>query len=826
MKDRLLAGVSVQNASFHFDKLYDYRVPAAYETSLRPGCRVLVPFGRGGQVRQGIVWSLHREPDPDTDSTPYKEIAAVLDAEPLVGPQMMQLAEYMKAHTFCTLFDAVKTMLPAGINLKTTAYYRAPDPFDLPEGTDLPEPDDETEQQVLAYLQNRKGAVKKQVILTDLGLATDSDLLEQMAKDGKLIRETAAERPVGDATVRMVRMADGYGTEEALEDYPGKLTEKQRAVATELIRIGTCSVKELLYFTGVGESVIKNLIRKDLLVLYDKEVFRRPYDKDRTDTAPIQLTPEQDAAFQGLSASLNGDGGAALLYGVTGSGKTQVYLRLIDEVLPTGRGVIVMVPEISLTPQTLNLFYARYGPTVAVFHSALSAGERLDEWKRVKQGQAKIAVGTRSAVFAPMERLGLVIMDEEQEDTYQSDMTPRYHARDIARFRCAQDHALLVLASATPSLESYARAQNGTYDFYELKERYGTANLPEVVMADMREERSAGNRTVLSRILVRSLTATLEDGKQAILLMNRRGYNTYAACEACGEVVTCPNCSISLTYHRANNRLMCHYCGYSVPFTHRCSSCGADEVRYSGKGTQKVEEELGELFPQARILRMDADSTMQKNAYDEKLDAFRNGDYDILLGTQMVAKGLDFERVTLVGVLSADQELFNDDFKSAERTFDLLTQVVGRSGRGRYPGKAIIQTLDPQNDVIQFARSQDYPSFFQNEIQLRRLLAYPPFCALFTIRFRGRNPDRVQAAAAHFLEQLQEASKGDYRDVKLTVFGPMPERVVKVSGQYHYRLVLKCHNNARSRALLADLITQFGRSRGNSGISIVVKPER
>ena len=824
MSNPLLAGISVQNASFHFDKLYDYVVPAAYETSLLPGCRVLVPFGRGGQVRQGIVWSLHRAPEPECN-TSYKEIAAVLDAEPLADPHMMKLAEYMKAHTFCTLFDAVKTMVPAGINRKTNVYFCVPE---TPPENAAGEPDaDSLEGKILQYLRARKGAVKKQVLLTDFGLSAESDLPDRMAKDGLLLREVGADRPVGDATIRMVRMADGLDTEEALEELADKRTPKQDAVLTELLRIGTCSVKELCYFTGVTEAVIKNLEKKGLVTFYEKETFRRPYDLKQTDTDPIDLTPEQQAAFNGLSADLREGGKTALLFGVTGSGKTQVYLRLIDEVLPTGRGVIVMVPEISLTPQTLKLFYARYGEKVAVFHSALSAGERLDEWKRVKNGDARIAVGTRSAVFAPFERLGLVIMDEEQEETYQSDMTPRYHARDIARFRCTEDQALLLLASATPSLESYALAEAGQYAFYRLSERYGEANLPEVIVTDMREEGSAGTRTILGRRLLQSLTENLQNGHQSILLMNRRGYNTYAACNACGAVVTCPQCSISLTYHRANNRLMCHYCGYSVPFTRHCSECGAEDVRYSGLGTQKVEEELGQLFPEARILRMDADSTMHKYAYDEKLAAFRKGEADILLGTQMVAKGLDFENVTLVGVLSADRELYNDDYKSMERTFDLLTQVVGRSGRGRFPGQAIIQTINPENDVIRFASNQDYESFYRREITLRKMLTYPPYCSLFSVRFRGTDPERVRKASVRFMELLkQTASEGEHNGVKVIVLGPMPERVFKVSGQYRFRLVLKCHNNSRFRNMMADLLRDFGKSRENAGISVVVKPER
>ncbi len=513
-----------------------------------------------------------------------------------------------------------------------------------------------------------------------------------------------------------------------------------------------------------------------------------------------------------------------MLYGVTGSGKTQVYLKLIDALLPTGKGILVMVPEISLTPQTLHLFYSRYGNKVAVFHSALSQGERLDEWKRVNQGEAQIVVGTRSAVFAPFSELGLIIMDEEQEHTYQSEQSPRYHARDVAKFRCAKDKALLVLASATPSFESYTAALSGRYDYYELKNRYGTAKLPEVTIVDLCKERRNGNTSQISKALYTALAENLKKGQQSILLLNRRGYQTFAECTSCGAVATCPNCSISLTYHRANRRLMCHYCGYSIPFTKHCSSCGQEEVRYTGSGTQKVEEELQELFPTASLLRMDTDTTMQKYAYDEKWTAFQQGEYDIMIGTQMVAKGLDFEKVTLVGVLNADKELYNDDYKSLERTFDLITQVVGRAGRGQYAGKAIIQTLNPENEVIRLAAKQDYKAFYQPEITIRKAMAYPPFCTLVSVAFQGKQAEKVQHASAFFLELLKEKTEA-FPEAKLIALGPMEERVFKLNGKYRYRLLIKCKNNRSFRSLLSSLLLDFSKTKKSNGVQAIVSVE-
>lgn len=824
MNGTTYAGVAVQNVSYSIDKNYDYLVPDHLVGDLTVGSRVLVPFGRGTTLRQGVVITLHQGlEDTTSDSVRIKPVAAVLDETPLYDETNIRLGEYMRDHTFCTLFDALKTMVPAGLQLRTTQSFALADP--LPERSD---PLSEEEQAVLQYLSARTGSVKKSVILSELSMRPSSRFLENLQERGYLVSSFSASRLVGDASERMVRFPKTTAIPENGDQSTvfGKLTKKQTQAVGELRKREDCSVKELCYYSGVTEAVISGLIRKGIFETYEKERFRRPYQTHTPSPCEISLTPEQERAYQALLQQQKQGGGTSLLYGVTGSGKTQVYLKLIDTVRQQGNDVIVMVPEISLTPQLLDLFTARYGDDVAVFHSALSAGERLDEWKRVKNGMAHIAVGTRSAVFAPVSRLGLVILDEEQERTYQSDMSPRYHARDIARYRCAETGGLLLLGSATPSFESYTAARSGRYQLLTLTERYGSAVLPEVTLIDMRKERRNGNRSSLSLSLQQALASNLQTGRQSILLMNRRGYNTYAACESCGEVVTCPNCSISLTYHRDSNRLLCHYCGYSIPFTRTCHACGEEQVRYTGQGTQRVEEELQELFPKARILRMDADSTMQKFSYDEKLHAFRQGEYDIMIGTQMVAKGLDFENVTLVGVLSADNELFNDDYKSMERTFDLITQVVGRAGRGQYRGTALIQTIDPENEVLRLAAVQDYPRFYESEIGLRRAMIYPPYCSLFSIRFKGPNEDRVRKASHRFLESLKAAAeRPEHTDLPLIALGPMPDRVARMSGNYYYHILLKSKNTKRVRALLATLLREFGTDRRNSGVSSQVEIE-
>lgn len=730
MAKQTVVRVAVQNVAYHFDEAYSYAVPEGARPLV--GCRVMVPFGKGTSVRQAVIL----EVISDGDVSGLKEIGAILDETPLFSDKMIRLALFMKERTFCTVYDALRTMLP-GLSHKPQ-----------------------------------------------------------------------------DATIKMVKLGD-------INTLP-RITDKQQSVIDCLATLeGEISVKELCYFTGVSTAVVDNMRRRGALLYYEKEVFRRPYNEEVTDTSEITLTDSQQNAFDNLKKQLESGGGTSLLFGVTGSGKTQVYLRLIDEVERTGRGIIVMVPEISLTPQTLRIFHSRYGDKVAVFHSALSDGERLDEWKRVKQGHATIVVGTRSAVFAPFDNLGLIIIDEEQEHTYKSEQSPRYHARDIAKYRAAEDKALLVLASATPSFESYSAARSGKYTLSVLKERFAGATLPTVETVDMCKERFDGNRSEISKSLLSALMQNLDEGHQSIVLFNRRGYNTYAACDSCGEVIMCPNCSIGLTYHRHNNRLMCHYCGYSIPFTTVCPECGANDVRYTGAGTQRFEEELERLIPNARILRMDADTTMQKYSYDEKLTAFKNGEYDIMIGTQMVAKGLDFENVTLVGVLSADQQLFSDDYKSMETTFDLLTQVVGRAGRGKYPGRAIIQTIQPTNDIIKLAADQNYEEFYDTEIGMRKACVFPPYCNLCTISFQGAKEERVLKASLNFLNDLKAKVEGEYSDQKIIVLGPMPERVVKVSNKYRHRLIIKCVSNKRFRQMLSDLLVDFSKNKENSGVNAI-----
>lgn len=804
------AEVAVEGLAYHFDAVYSYKIPLNLEKRAMAGCRVMVPFGNGNRKKQGLILSV--KPLLESENrTRLKSLIDVLDKEPLFDDEMLSLVFWLKETTFCTLFEAAKAMLPAGIGLSYVVSYMA---------NNISESEiskfDIDEMRIYNYLKDKCKYVKKEKIISDLGLDSECKLFDRLVKNGVLLTNVDAKRKTGDLTVKNVRLAIDETRGEAIL---GTLTPKQKSVVRLLLDIGGASVKEVCYFTGVTPAVINAVVKKGYAELYDSEIYRKPgYEKSKDKAPSPILTDSQNRAYtQLLDKYRSGKGSAALLFGVTGSGKTQVFLKLIEEVVNDGRGVIVMVPEIALTPQTLGIFYSHFGDKVAVFHSALSAGERIDEWKRVKSGEAKIAIGTRSAVFAPFSDLGLIVIDEEQEHTYKSEMTPRYHARDVARFRCANKNALLLLSSATPSVESYKNAVDGKYAFIKLTERYGKAVLPDVVTVDITDTKGA-----ISNELYSALEECLNDNKQAILLMNRRGFNTFASCGACKTVLTCPNCSISLTYHSANNRLMCHYCGHSQVFTDTCPECHEKSVRYLGFGTQRIEEELHNVFPKAKILRMDADTTMARYSYQDKLTAFAKGEYDILLGTQMVAKGLDFPKVTLVGVISIDHQLYNDDFRSSEKAFDLLTQVVGRSGRGDYKGRAYIQTLLPDNDIIELAAQQDYESFFKTEEIIRKSMVYPPFCDICRLTFVSEQFNHSVAGAKAFFEMIKSAVTGEYSDVKVSLLGPLQPRVSKISNKYRNVIIIKCKNNRRFREMMSKLLKEYMKNSKYSAANVTL----
>ncbi len=622
---------------------------------------------------------------------------------------------------------------------------------------------------------------------------------------------------IGDKNTKMVRLRENEASVK-------KLTPKQQTVLNLLYDVGAAQLNEICEFCSVGKSVVDNLVKYGVCEYYEKEIYRNPYSNITSNCKKeeIILSNAQQKAFDTYNAMLHSKGGTGLLFGVTGSGKTQVYLRLIDEAVAMDRDVIVLVPEISLTPQMLSIFHKRYGKQVAVFHSGLSLGERNDEYKRALRGDAKIVIGTRSAVFAPLQNIGLIIMDEEQEHTYKSERTPRYQTREIAKFRSKYNKALFLMTSATPSVESYSAALSGKYTLCEMTERYGDSKLPKVITVDMKQEIKNGNKSPISETLREMIKENLERKKQTILLINRRGYNTFIACNSCGHVITCPNCSISLTYHSYNNLLMCHYCGFAKPLDNICPECGQNSIRYSGYGTQRIEDELSRLFPEARVLRMDADTTSKKFSHQKLFDSFSNGEYDILIGTQMVAKGLDFPNVTLVGVVNADNSLYDENYTAQEKSFDLITQVVGRSGRRNENGFAVIQTINPYNEVIKYASKQDYHSFYENEIALRKVLTYPPFCDIYSVSFISEDENNAALCAKAFFEFLVKLNKEEYSSEKIIVLGPSAAKISKLNNEYRYRLAVKCKNSKIVRKMLNDILNRLSKIKEYSGVSVSV----
>ncbi len=822
--------VYILESPYHADREYDYFVPPEL-SGITVGSIVTVPFGRSNRKTAAVV--VRVKDDTDTDPARVKPVAAVTRPS-LIPTELLAVCAYMKEHTLCTYGDAVRAVVPSSAMSKINDYFSAVPGKDADSAG-------ERAAMILSFIRAR-GRVSAAALRQEFGQDA-ADAAADLIRAGYITRER--ENSSGDGIRKRLVCALAVPREIALAAADGDSAEYKlrSAVQSELLRSLAkftpddadaevfVTAEELFELCPEGDRVrLRALEKKGLVTLREEEVIRDPYavPPKTQNTAESPLTDEQTAAVDVLSSLLDsGEPKAALLHGVTGSGKTRVIIEMIRRVLVAGRDAIVLVPEIALTPQTVGIFLSAFGDRVAVMHSGLSSGERFDAWRRVKCGAADVVIGTRSAVFAPVEDLGLIVIDEEQEHTYKSDINPKYLAHDIARKRCADKNALMLLASATPSVGSYYKAKQGVYTLVEMKERYGGAELPDVIVSDTRGELLPGSSPYGAELRQR-LTETAAEDKQSIIFLNRRGYSSVLSCRSCGEPVRCPHCSVSLTYHthrhlkegegadylrhRADSgTLSCHYCGYRTAVPETCPECGSAHMLFMGYGTQRAEEELETLLPNTPVIRMDTDTTRTKFSHDEILSRFRKGEAKVLLGTQIVTKGHDFPKVTLVGVLNADASLYLDDYRAAERTFAMLTQVIGRAGRAADKGIAVIQTQNPDSDVIRLAAAQDYPAFFEQEIRIRRGLVFPPFCDIAVFTLTSPDEALLDSGTRRLAEAIREKLSGKYSDVQTVVFGPFEAPVYKVQNNCRMRMVIKCRLTRRTREFLSEILCDFGR---------------
>ena len=805
--------VAVSAAPYSIDKPYSYLVPESLAAAAVPGVRVMVPFGRGNKESEGLI--LARVQEPKLPGS--KAIRQILDSEPVLDKAGIDLALWMRGRYFCTVFEAVKTILPAGL------WYGLREIWSLamePEAARSAAVGIPGAWQVLDLLEKQGGKADIRVLRDALGDGVEKPL-KAMKKAEILTCETDAKRKIADKSHRMVELAVNTEDAYALTEPKRRSAPARYEVVNFLATAGRTPAAEVNYYTGASARTLKAMEKAGLIAFSEEEELRVPSLDDVEPGPEIVLNEEQQRAFEEILGRVQAaKPSVTLLHGVTGSGKTQVYLRLVQETLALGKTAMVLVPEIVLTPQMMRKFSSYFGSRVAMLHSSLKMTERYDQWKRIRRGEVDVVLGTRSALFAPLKNLGLIIMDEEQEGSYQSENVPRYDAREVAKYLCVREKAALVFGSATPTVETAWAVEQGSYQKALLRRRYNENALPEVLIADLRQEILNGNPGLISTPLRQELEKNLAAGEQSILFLNRRGSSRMLLCGECGYVPQCPRCSTAMTYHSANGRLMCHYCGHSEPAADTCPECGG-WMKHVGAGTQKVEEELRELFPEAGILRMDADTTA--GGHEEILQTFERERVPILLGTQMVAKGLDFENVTLVGVLSADISLYVDNYRAAERTFSLLTQVVGRAGRGGKTGRAVIQTYTPGNDVIRCAARQDYDAFYESEIRMRRLRRYPPFADLFTVTVSGTEEGRVLRAAVSVRETLRQlCRRPELAAGEPEVLGPAPAPVVKVNNRFRYRCTLVGKNDKATREMLAWLQKDFAKDSANRGMNLFV----
>lgn len=786
-----IAKVIVDVPAMQVDRPFDYFIPEDLEELIRPGMRVSVPFGN--RKIQGFVTSL----DKTEENPKLKGIDGVMDLAPVLNEELMELGDWLAEDTLSFRVSAYQAMLPAALRAKYEKYFLR-----------LDDENEELEQLFEGYET------------LDWKVAEARGLLKQI---GKWVREGSVEvvyqvkNKITNKKVRVVScLKSPYQLTEIIEDMPKNAKAQSRVLAFfQAFEGSEILVSELKKQAGTTDTTIKKLADLNILTIQEKIISRDPYQNHQFEKSEsLQLLPDQQTACWKITAATEQE--TFLIHGVTGSGKTEIYLQTIEAKLKEGKEAIVLVPEISLTPQMVERFKSRFGSEVAVLHSALSSGEKYDEWRKIERKEARVVVGARSAVFAPLENLGIIIIDEEHEASYKQEDNPRYHARDVAIWRANKYQCPVVLGSATPSLESFARAKKGVYTLIELPSRVNDRAMPEVSVVDMREELRKENRTEFSTELLEKIKDRIAKKEQTVLMLNRRGYSSFVMCRDCGYVVECPNCDISLTYHQSSNQMKCHYCGHEERVPQKCPSCEGEHIRYFGTGTQKVEESLTKLIPEARVIRMDVDTTRTKGAHEKLLKSFRNHEADILLGTQMIAKGLDFPDITLVGVLNADTMLHLPDFRASERTFQLLTQVSGRAGRHERTGEVVVQSYNPEHYSIEFAKKHDFIGFYNHEMQLRKMGSYPPFYYLTMINVSDEN----EMKAIRTIQEMAQFLRGKLGP-DAVVLGPVPSTITRIKNKYRYQCIIKYKIEPDLKKELKTLITHYQKDQ-QKGLTITI----
>ncbi|WP_223376054.1 primosomal protein N' [Schnuerera sp. xch1] len=791
MMNKKYAQVIIDNKASNTDKPYTYIVKPDMVDTIEVGMRVLVSFGKGNRIIKGIVIKIDNKYNKKYK---LKSIIDVIDDRPLISREMIQLSLWISKQYLCSYIDALQSVLPPGDFKKVKTYIKLKDNKFLISNNKL----NQLEKDIVNLINRHKGKVELEVIKDALKDKNVNKTINNL-KDKKIVETSLAiQTSIEKKYKKIVCLVDRSMSYDDMVEVIGSRSYKQLEIARFLLdNYDEMSMKDLMIETNSSLSTIKALERKNVINIFKKEVYRTPIKEDIKYYKKHQLTDEQKKCFDSIMTSINNKdkNNKFLIHGITGSGKTEIYLQLVEEMVKIEKETIILVPEISLTPQTIDRFVGRFGDNVAVLHSKLSYGERFDQWRKIKEGKVKIVVGARSAIFAPFTNLGLIIIDEEHETTYKSSMNPKYHAIEVAEKRCELSGAYLVKGTATPSIDSYYRSKSENIKLLELKSRVNNSKLPDVKIIDMREELNDGNKSIFSKELYMGIEKNLRQGKQTILFLNRRGYSTFVSCRNCGYVVKCNECSISMTYHMKDNKLKCHYCGLSIKPPKVCPVCKSKYIKYFGIGTEKVEKFTRKLFPQARVMRMDMDTTSKKGSHDLILKKMKNREIDILIGTQMIAKGLDFKDVTLVGIIAADTSLNLPDFRSSERTFQLITQVAGRAGRGNFEGNVIIQTYNPEHYSIQYAKNHDYVDFYNKEILLRKEFGYPPFTNIISVMLYGENNRNVAIKIKEVYNLVKEEMQNNgLEDLVKNIIGPSPAPLEKIKKNYRYHIIIKCED--------------------------------